>query len=679
MMTDLVQRGKLRTVSAAWLLCCLAVLPLAKAAYGIEPAAAPLRTLLPEDILALQTPSDPQISPDGTRVAYVVSSFDSAKARVSRVWWTDTDGGTPQPLGSSEARQRVPRWSPDGQHLACLSQDGPGAPSRLVLHSLEDGSSQVVLADAAGVTDLRWAPDGRRVALIRRDPDRRSPGDDVRVVGEHDRHFGLWLVDIPSGKRVRLGPERVSFWSCRWSPDGSSIIGLVSDLPTPEGQEYRGRIVVVDVATGTTRVLAERTNPQAAPCYSPDGKWVAYMGPVGDFKERGIPHVIPAGGGEPTPLMRHHAGHVWNLRWHPGDGSLLIGLTEGPQSFLARLGLDGKVTRLLPMHHSLIPYWQAVWSVDAGGSTVAFLSEEERPTSQVWIGRLDGSDQRRLTTLNPQLDSIELGTVEAVRWTSGLDGAPVEGILVKPPGYRPGTPLPLVVWLHGGPAYSWGLGGHLGDWTQLLAANGYLVLLPNFRGSSGYGMDWMMANVRDWGDGPLADVMGGVDHLIEAGVADGQRLFLGGGSFGGYLSFWTITRTDRFRAAFVRAGMADLASEYALTDEPSYLVGYWGATPYDEPELYRDASPLTWADRVKTPLLIIHGERDARVPLEQGLRFHDALRHHGSPVEMVVYPGEGHSVRGYDHRIDAMGRLLEWFERWDVAHDHPDQDVVEQP
>jgi dipeptidyl aminopeptidase/acylaminoacyl peptidase len=676
MMTNPVQRGTLSLTRAACLLCCLALLLPTTVVSGAEADASAPQALVPEDILALRTPADPQISPDGRRVAFVVNAFDSSKARVSSIWLTDIDGGTPRPLGGSEARQRMPRWSPDGRYLACLSQAGSGAPYQLVLYSLEDGGSRVVLAEAAGVTELVWAPDGNRIALLQRDPNRRSPGDDVRVVGKHERHFGLWLAEVESGKKTRLGPERVSFWSCRWSPDGESVVGLVSDLPTPEGQEYGGRVVVVEIASGKLRTLTERTNPQAAPSYSPDGEWVAYIGPVGEFKERGIPHVIPARGGSPKPLMRDYTGHAWDVRWHPTDGSLLIGLTEGPQSSLARLNLDGKLTRLLPMHHSLIPYWRAVWSTSADGAFAAFLSEEGRPANEVWVGKLDGSQRTRLTSLNPQLGRIDLGSVEVVAWASDLDGAPVEGMLVKPPGYRPGKPLPLVVWLHGGPAYNWGLGGHLGD-TQLLAANGYMVLLPNFRGSSGYGMDWMMANVRDWGNGPLADVMGGVDHLIDAGLADGDRLFLGGGSFGGYLSFWALTRTDRFRAAFVRAGISDLATEYALTDEPSYLIGYWGATPYDEPELYRNGSPLTWADRVKTPLLIIHGERDARVPLEQGLRFHDALRHHGSPVEMVVYPGEGHSIRGYDHRIDAMGRLLEWFRRWDVAHDNPAQDVVE--
>ncbi|MCP4896114.1 MAG: S9 family peptidase, partial [bacterium] len=625
-MTSPTRQSALTSFRVLTLLSLLPFLFHSALAMGSALSTPQMRGLEPSDILGLQTPSDPQISPDGSRVAFVLSAFDSSKSRASSIWLIDSDGSELRSVSGDDARQRVPRWSPDGKLLAFLAQAERGGPSQLVLRSLGEEASEILRTDVQGVRDLRWSPDGQQIALLQLDPDTRLPGDHVRVVGEYDRHIGLWLLDIGSGKRSRLGPVDTSFWSCRWSPDGASIVGLASDLPTPEGQEYRGRIVVVDVANGKARTLTERANPQAAPSFSPDGQWVAYTGPVGDFKERGIPYVIAAEGGDPTPLMRHYPGHAWDVRWHPNDGSLLIGLTVGPESALARLDLEDKVTRLQTLHHSLIPYWKAAWSANADGTTAAFLSEEGRPANEVWIGSLDGTSRRRLTTLNQQLDDIDLGIAKVVRWTNSTDGASVEGMLVKPPSFEPGRRYPLVVWLHGGPAYNWGFGGHLDGWSQLLVSRGYLVLLPNFRGSSGYGMDWMMANVRDWGNGPLGDVMAGVDHLIKSGLVDGERLFLGGGSFGGYLSFWALTQTDRFKAAFVRAGISDVATEHALTDEPSYLIGYYGATPYDEPDLYREASPLTWVDRVKTPLLIIHGERDARVPLEQGLRFYDALR-----------------------------------------------------
>jgi dipeptidyl aminopeptidase/acylaminoacyl peptidase len=255
------------------------------------------------------------------------------------------------------------------------------------------------------------------------------------------------------------------------------------------------------------------------------------------------------------------------------------------------------------------------------------------------------------------LDDVELGPVEAVRWNNGAASA--EGILVSPAAAQGRTPL--VVWLHGGPAYHWGLGAQVSSWAQLLAARGYRVLLPNFRGSTGYGQAWLTANVRDWGEGPMSDVMSGVDALIARGLADPQRLYLGGGSYGGYLAYWMLGHTTRFRAAYLRAGISDPLSAYPLTDEPSFFTGYMGATAFDDPEVYRRLAPLASAAAVKTPLLIVHGEQDARVPLFQSHLFHEALRQRGVATQLVVYPREGHSILEYDHQLDHMNRMLDWY------------------
>jgi dipeptidyl aminopeptidase/acylaminoacyl peptidase len=315
------------------------------------------------------------------------------------------------------------------------------------------------------------------------------------------------------------------------------------------------------------------------------------------------------------------------------------------------------VTRLVTARHSIIPLWEPVWSADAAGRRVAYLGETSAGR-EVWIANLDGTGARRLTRMTGALDDdVELGPVEAVRWSNG--SASVEGILVSPASAQ--GRMPLVVWLHGGPAYHWGLGAQVSSWAQMLAARGYRVLLPNFRGSTGYGQAWMTANVRDWGEGPMSDVMSGVDALIARGLVDPQRLYLGGGSYGGYLAYWMLGHTTRFRAAYLRAGIADPLSAYPLTDEPSFFTGYMGATAFDDPEVYRRLAPLAYAGAVKTPLLIVHGEQDARVPLFQSHLFHEALRQRGVPTQLVIYPREGHSILEYDHQLDHMRRMLEWY------------------
>jgi dipeptidyl aminopeptidase/acylaminoacyl peptidase len=251
--------------------------------------------------------------------------------------------------------------------------------------------------------------------------------------------------------------------------------------------------------------------------------------------------------------------------------------------------------------------------------------------------------------------------VEAVRWRNG--DATVEGILVSPAEVGSNR-SPLVVWLHGGPAYHWGLGAHVQSWAQLLAARGYRVLLPNFRGSTGYGQAWLTANVRDWGPGPMADVMAGVDALVSRGLADPERLYLGGGSYGGYLTYWIVGHTARFRAAYLRAGISDPLSAFPITDEPSFFTGYMGASAYVDPETYRRLAPLASVNAVRTPLLIVHGEQDARVPLAQSVLFHAGLRERGVATRLVVYPREGHAIVEHDHQLDHMRRLLEWYARW---------------
>jgi dipeptidyl aminopeptidase/acylaminoacyl peptidase len=293
---------------------------------------------------------------------------------------------------------------------------------------------------------------------------------------------------------------------------------------------------------------------------------------------------------------------------------------------------------------------------------VAYLSEAAAGR-EVWTATLDGGQPRRLTRFTADLEPRVNGTVEAVSWTSARDSRTTEGILVSPAGAGAAR-TPLLVWLHGGPAYHWGLGAHVQSWAQLLAGHGYRVLLPNFRGSTGYGQAWMAANVRDWGEGPMADVMGGVDALVARGLADPERLYLGGGSYGGYLTYWVVGHTTRFRAAYLRAGISDPLSAYPLTDEPTFFAGYLGGTPYDDPDVYRRLAPLGALGAVRTPLLIVHGEQDARVPLMQSLLFHAGLRQRGVPTQLVVYPREGHAILEHAHQADHMRRLLEWYARW---------------
>jgi dipeptidyl aminopeptidase/acylaminoacyl peptidase len=658
----MIKRGKRTPILFLWLL-------LVCSGHGFSGVyKQPKRPFVPEDVLRQKRLSDPQISPSGEWVAFVVSQFEENKKANSDVWVVSRDKKTLRRVVENPGPDSSPRWSPDGTLLAFLSRQGRDTNTQIYMMFLENGKIKRITDEKGNIRDMKWSPDGTRIAVLKNDPPsaeeiiEREAGRDAVVVGENYKHARLWILDVQTRKIRLLTFQDQTIWLFNWSPDSRKLAVLASPMPTAEGNEYQSHLSVIDAASGGEKVLVKKTNPQAAPSFSPDGKQIAFIGPVGRFKERGIIKVVSADGGEPKALLEDFKGNVWDCLWHPRQNIILAGLARGVRHNLVAVDLKGDVRFLFEMNFSIIPYWGTHWTVSADGKQAAFLNERLDCPKEIWLGNLNEKTTEQLTHFNDYLGDVELGKVEEVKWKNPADGAEVNGIVVKPAGSALVQSRPLVVWLHGGPAYNWSLGIQTGNWAQLFAARGYVVFLPNFRGSSGQGMVWMTANVENWGRGPKSDVMSGIDFLIKKGWIDEKRMFVGGSSYGGYLTAWIITQTDRFHRAYVSAGVTDLATEYALTDEPSFLIGYFNQAPYDNPDVYRDNSPLTFAARVKTPVLIVHGERDLRVPVSQAYEFYSALKHYGAEVKLVIYPRESHGVREYDHQIDLMTRVLDWFQ-----------------
>lgn len=621
-----------------------------------------------QDLVNIKRVSDPQISPSAQWAACVVTQFEDRKLN-SEIWIVSRDGEILNQLTQNPGSDFSPRWSPCEDILAFLSQRRKERDSQIYFYSLESKKEEKITDEPSSIRDLRWSPDGKKIAFLMAEPlteeerERIERGDDARVVDEDYRHTKLWLLDVETRKSRLLTQQQMTVWLFNWSPDNKKIAVLASPIPTAEGNEYKSHLGLIDVESGREAILSPKTNAQTSPSFSPDGKWIVYLGPVGQFKERGIPKVIPTEGGEPTPLLQNYEGNVWDVTWHPKKNKILATLAKGTRHYFVSLDPKGNLDFLFEMNHSIIPYWGNDWSVSAEGESVAFISETLSSPGEVWISNMDGKDKKQLTFFNHYLKERKLGKVEEIKWVNPRDNSSVSGITVKPAEFSPDKRYPLVVWLHGGPAYNWSLGVQVSNWAQLFASRGYMVFLPNFRGSSGQGMEWMMANVRNWGEGPMSDVMSGVDYLIEKECVDESRLFVGGGSYGGYLTFWIITHTERFRAAFARAGVVDLLTQYALTDEPSFMIGYFMKSPYEDPDIYRKNSPLTYASQVRTPVLIVHGERDLRVPVSQAYELYSALKHYGTTVKLVIYPREPHGIREYTHQVDVMNRVLNWFRR----------------
>ncbi|MFQ5825013.1 MAG: prolyl oligopeptidase family serine peptidase [bacterium] len=628
------------------------------------------RALVPEDILNLKRLADPQISPSGDWITFVVTQFKEDRKTDSEIWLVSKDGQTLKQLTKNPGPDFNPRWSPDGRQIAFISRRGEERNSQIYLFSLKEESLEKLTDVKGRIRNLKWSNDNKTIAFLKTDPkteeelERYKRGDDAFTVDQDFKHTRLWIMNVKSRTTNLLTHQDMTVWHFNWSPDSKKIVVLASPMPTAEGNEYQSHLSVIDVQSGKETILTEKTNAQASPSFSPDGKWISYMGPVGNFKERGIIKVISVKGGEPVELLKDYDGNAWDVTFHPKRNELLASIAKGPINTLSSVNLQGKVRNHFEMQHSIIPYWGDFWSVSSDGKYVAFLNESLNSPKEVWISNIDNSEKKQLTSFNDYLKEVKLSKVETVRWVSAKDGAKVEGVVVKPVNFESNKRFPLVVWLHGGPGYNWGLGIQILNWAQLFASQGYMVLLPNFRGSSGYGMNWMMANVENWGEGPMSDVMSGVDYLINRGWVDENLLFVGGGSYGGYLTAWTVTQTNRFKAAYFRAGVIDLISAYALTDEPSFFIGYFNRTPYDNPEIYRKNSPITYASNVKTPVLVVHGDKDLRVPVSQGYKFYSALKHYGATVKLVIYPREPHGIREYVHQIDNMNRVLDWFKKY---------------
>jgi len=626
----------------------------------------------PEDVLRQKNLSDPQISPSGEWIAFAVSSFMENRRSDSDIWLVSRDGQVLKQVTVNPERDTSPRWSPDSSILAFISRTAQDKSSQLYFYSIETGRLERKTQEEENISDFKWSPDQKSIAFARTDaltPEmkaKHAKGDDAFIVDKHPRHTRLWILDVETDHTRLLTHQDQTVFHFNWSPDSRWIAALASAIPTAEGHEYQSHLGLIDAQTGDETILNRKTNALADPCFSPDGEWIAYIGPIGTFKERGIIKVISVQGGEPLELLREYPGNVWDLTWHPREKKILAAVARGPHNYLITLDLEGSAKDIFEMDHSMIPYWGRYWSVSSKDGDVAFLNETEEYPREVWLYDVHKNQKNQVTHFNDYMENIELGSVQSLTWINTEEKAQVFGVLVLPSKFDPSRKYPLVVTLHGGPAYNWGIGNQVSSWAQLFASNGYLVLLPNFRGSSGSGMDWMMANVRNWGRGSMSDVMSGVDHLIEKGWVDKDRLFIQGGSYGGYLTFWIITQTPRFKAAFARAGVANLATEYALTDEPTFSLGYFLKSPYEDPEIYKQDSPLTYVSQVKTPLLIAHGERDLRVPISQAYEFYSALKHYGAPVEMVVYPREPHGIGEYAHQIDLLNRVLAWFKQHDV-------------
>lgn len=617
------------------------------------------------DLFDLRAVSDPQLSPDGQWVAYVVTGAD-LKNNIynSDIYLVPAEGGTPYKLTNSPKRDDTPRWSPDGQWIAFISGRGEG--DQLHLIRPFGGEADALIQVKSGVSAFAWAPDGRSIAYLSPDAPsaeeearKQAEGDFQVVDGEH-RFQHLHLLDLQTRKSRRLTRGRFHVTGCCWSPSGKQL--AFSHQPTPSANDmYGGGLSLVAVGGGRPRPLPVGEGAFTSLVWSPDGRWIAGLRAEGWLEDVHLQLLSPAGGGVRRLAPRlEDLGAGASLAWAADSRALYLPLGQGTGMQVCRVRLNGKVELLTQGH-------QVHGPLSVVGGRLAFLRQDGATPPEVFATPLRSFVPEQLTHHNPQLGRRWLARKELVHWQSP-DGTRVEGLLLKPAGYRPGKAVPLLVCVHGGPAgvYTNTFNGVVGDRypLQVFAGLGYAVLLPNPRGSIHYGSAFRRANVRDWGRGDLEDILSGVDYLVGRGIADGRRLGILGWSYGGYMTGWAITQTNRFKAASFGAGLSNLVSMYGQTDIPGFMERYWETTPWAEVETYMTHSPIAHVAQIKTPTLIQHGDRDVRVPLPQAQELYQALKRRRVPVEFMVYPRQGHALSEPRLVRVVMEHNLEWFERW---------------
>ncbi|MFO7271682.1 MAG: S9 family peptidase [Sphaerobacter thermophilus] len=635
--------------------------------------------LTADDLLTLKSVNDAQIDPGGRRVAFVVAEasvdYQEPSPR-SRIWLVDVAGGEPRQVSQGPGTDDLPRWSPDGETLAFRSDRKKRGTGQLYL--LRSWAEPELLREFdAGISAIAWAPDGRTIAVIAPDAvGRNRPEGKDWVLFEEEHAFGrIWLVDVASGEARCLTTGPVHVWELAWSPDGSAIAAIVSDLPYAWSW-YRARLVRIDVATGEVTTLYAPERQITGPVWSPDGRAIVLI--TSTWSDPGMSGgdvlVVPAAGGAAQPLTAGEPRSYLSLHW-VADGRLFAAALERNRAAICLLDPTGAGrTQTLWAGERFFNVYGTGVDISADGRLVATGMSAPTEPVELWVGRIadqgpEGVRWARRSAVNADFPADLLSPYETLRWTAP-DGMEIEGMLVRPRGAG-NPPWPLVTLIHGGPTASWAYGlrpSGPGSWIHLLAARGCAVLLPNPRGSAGYGLAFAEANIGDLGGGDLQDILAGVDACVRDGIADPERLGVGGWSYGGYLTCWAITQTDRFRAAVAGASITNWYSFHGGTNIPGFDEIFLRDNPFTLDGRYATRSPIFYVDRVRTPTLFLHGEQDPCCPVGQAYEMTRGLRSRGVEAQCVVYPREPHGVREREHQRDVMERAVNWFvERLGVA------------
>jgi dipeptidyl aminopeptidase/acylaminoacyl peptidase len=618
--------------------------------------------------------SSPRLSPDGARVAYLVAENamdkekDTAWKTVTHLWVVPTVGPATSARQFTRGEKSVSNlsWSPDGKLLAFTMDAGDekDAKPQVWFMYADGGEPWQVTKHKSGVRAFQISPDGKTLLLTAtvppsEDEEKRGKQKDDAVVVDRDFKMAqLWTWNIATNEEKQISKVDFTVGDARWSPDGARVTFTAN--PTPRLDDISLQTAwVLDVSSGKQRKLVETSDPTQTARWSPDGKSIAYLSSSGLVVYQVNLFVVDANGGSPRKVSGKFDLNAGEPVWSKDGKTIFFSSDDHEANRIFAVDVAAGTVRPLTDAATVVNLAE----ISANGqSAVGTVGDATHP-DDVFRSDLNFGSLDRITDQNAWLSDYALGASEVVRWKSSKDGMEIDGIVTKPVNFDGTHKVPFLLNPHGGPT-----GASLLSFSpteQIMAANGYMVLQPNFRGSTGRGEKFESANQNDWGNGDFKDDMSGVQAMVDKGWADPDRLGAFGWSYGGYMTMWIDTQTDRFKAISPGAGLPDLYSMYSQTDIHRYLTVFFNAkAPWDNYQEYWDHSPMKFVGNVKTPTMILHGQADTRVPIPQAEEFYRALYERKVPVEYVTYPRENHGFVEPRHIQDRWQRYLVFFGKY---------------
>jgi len=649
------------------------------------------------DLAGMRRIGAPKLSPDGKWIAYDASTIDlGGNVRKSAVYLIPAAGGESKKITDGVKQDEGPAWSPDGKRIAYVSNREGGA-KQVYLYDVAAGTSKKLTSLAGGAGSVKWVPDGSALLLVsdihpecgvdpacaeqRNAAAEKQPSKARVFTGLLFRHWNAWqeptrshilYVPVKGGAIRDLTPGAFDAppfsvgggGEFDVSPDGKEFVYARNSDERPE-RSTNSDIYVVSMTGGSAKRITSRTGADTSPAYSPDGRWIAWrsQGRAGYESDLWELWLYDRATKESKRIASDFTNWIDSIRWSPDSRSLFItSPLQGTQAIF-EIALDGRAT--------LIDKSGTAAEIDVArdGNTIYFeMSTLNRPNDLYSIerGALEArtTSPKRLTRDNDALlATLAMGETSELTWT-GAENTPIQAWLVKPPSFDATKKYPAIVLIHGGPQGAWTNGWSYRWNPQMFAARGYVVLMPNPRGSAGFGQKFVEEISRDWGGKAYTDVMNGVDALAALPFVDGARIGAAGGSYGGYMVNWILGHTTRFKALVSHAGVYNLESMYGVTEELWFPEFEFGGTPWDEPELYARWSPHRFVKNFATPTLVSHGELDFRVPIGEAFQLFTALQRRDVPSKFVYFPDEGHWVLKPQNSRLWYQQVGEWFDKW---------------